>query len=231
MSISQEPLTSTDFERLQEKDQVLLSEKAYRQIKHKIATLALPPSSLINEQELREELGIGRTPIRDALRRLEVENLVTIIPRRGTFVSDLSITNLQALAEIRVELEGLAARLAAGRIDDEQLAHMEALFEGFDEVIVEGGNKALMNCDKQFHYLVYEAADNEFMEDVLDQLYTLSLRLWYLVLDRLDQEVVKEAIGEHLKIIEAFGERDGARAEKEMQRHVVGFQKQMRAEL
>ncbi len=229
--MSQDSRADTDFDSLQRKDQVLLSEKAYHQIKYKIATLELPPSSLINEQELMEELGIGRTPIRDALRRLEVENLVTIVPRRGTFVSDLSITNLQALAEIRVELEGLAARLAAQRIDDEQLARMEALFEDFDKVVAEGGNKALLNRDKQFHYLVYEAAGNEFMEDVLDQLYTLSLRLWYLVLDRLDQEVVKKAIGEHLDIIEALGERDGAKAKMEMQRHVLGFQEQMRAVL
>lgn len=231
MSMSDNSRTDSDFDGFQRKDRLLLSEKAYRQIKHKIATLELPPSSLINEQELMEELGIGRTPIRDALRRLEVENLVTIVPRRGTFVSDLSVTDLQALAEIRVELEGLAARLAAERIDGELIAKMEALFEDFDKMVAEGGNEALMERDKQFHHLVFQAADNEFLEDILAQLYTLSLRLWYLVLDRLDMDVVEQAIREHMKIIEAFKHEDCDRAESEMQQHVIEFQKQMRSVL
>lgn len=206
----------------------MLSDKAYRLLKHKIATLELPPSSVINEQELMEELDIGRTPIREALRRLEVENLVTIVPRRGTFVSGLSITDLQALAEVRQELEGLAARLAAGRASDEQLEQMEVLFEGFDRVVSQGGNEALMDRDKRFHYLVYEAADNKFLEDMLDQLYTLSLRLWYISLDKLSSQAMKEAIEEHLEIIEALREGDSDKAESAMQAHVVGFQKQMR---
>lgn len=229
--MSQDSRTDSEFASLERKDQVLLSDKAYRLIKHKIATLELPPSSLINEQALMEELGIGRTPIRDALRRLEVENLVTIVPRRGTFVTDVSITNLQALAEVRTELEGLAARLAARRVTQRQIAQMEALFERFDEIVAENGNVALMDRDKQFHHLVYRAANNEFLESILDQLYTLSLRLWHLSLDNLSQQAMKEAIAEHLKIIEALKEGDGVKAEQEMQQHVIHFQNQIKAVL
>ncbi len=105
----------------------MLSDEAYRAIKRKIATLELPPSSLINEQKLVQELGIGRTPVREALHRLALENLVTIVPRRGTFVSNVGITDLQELAEIRQELEGLAARLAVERMDADYLAEMESL--------------------------------------------------------------------------------------------------------
>lgn len=231
MSIADNARADSDLNGFQRKDRLLLSEKAYRQIKHKIATLELPPSSLINEQELMEELGIGRTPIRDALRRLEVENLVTIVPRRGTFVTGVSVTNLQSLAEVRKELEGLAARLAAERISDQQLAQMEALFEDLDQVEAQNGNEVLMARDKRFHHLIHQAADNEFLEDILGQLYTLSLRLWYLSLDRLSQEAMKEAIEGHLRVIEALRAGDAAKAEREMERHVVRFQRQMRAVL
>lgn len=214
-----------------ETESALLSDRAYQLIKHKIATLQFPPSSLINEQELMEELGIGRTPIREALRRLEVENLVTIVPRRGTFVSELSITDLQALAEIRQELEGLAARLAAERIDEGEITQMEALFEGFEQAVTREGNEVLMDRDKRFHHLLYRATRNKFLEDILDQLYTLSLRLWYFSLERLSPEAMQAAMKDHLQVIEALKEGDADRAEQAMQRHVERFQKQMKAVL
>lgn len=212
-------------------EDVLLSDQAYRLIKHKIATLELPPASLVNEQALTRELGIGRTPVRDALRRLEVENLVTIVPRRGTFVTDVSITDLQALVEVRVELEGLAARLTAQRVDAEQLREMEQLFESFDRLVAVGGNSALMDRDKRFHHLVYHAAENAFLEDTLDQFYTLSLRLWYLALDRLHHVSMVTATKEHLRIVDAFRTRDADAAEYRMQQHVLSFHDQIRAVL
>lgn len=209
----------------------MLSDQAYRLIKHKIATLELPPASLVNEQALTRELGIGRTPVRDALRRLEVENLVTIVPRRGTFVTDVSITDLQALVEVRIELEGLAARLTARRADLEQLREMEQLFDRFDSLVAAGGNDALMDRDKRFHHLVYQAADNPFLEDTLGQFYTLSLRLWYLALDRLHHAAMREATKEHLTIIDAFKRRDADAAEDRMRQHVRSFHDHIRAVL
>jgi DNA-binding GntR family transcriptional regulator len=209
----------------------LLSDQAYRLIKHKIATLELPPASLVNEQALTRELGIGRTPVRDALRRLEVENLVTIVPRRGTFVTDVSVTDLQALVEVRIELEGLAARLTARRIDPDQLREMELLFDRFDSLVAAGGNDTLMDRDKRFHHLVYQAAGNAFLEDTLEQFYTLSLRLWYLALDRLHHASMVTATKEHLRIVDAFKRRDADAAEARMQQHVLSFHDQIKAVL
>ena len=96
--------------------------KTYRQIKEKIITLRLPPASMIDEERLANQMNIGLTPVRQALRRLALENLVVILPRRGTMVADLNLADLQKIFELRVELETLAARLAAQRATPEQIA-------------------------------------------------------------------------------------------------------------
>src|SRR4030088_3327024 len=92
------------------------SEEAYLQIRERIVSLDMPPGSVVNESRLRAELNIGRTPIREALQRLARENLVRSIPHRGTFVTDINITDLARITEVRVVLESHAARLAAARI-------------------------------------------------------------------------------------------------------------------
>jgi DNA-binding GntR family transcriptional regulator len=210
---------------------LILSDKAYHLIKHQIVTLELPPSSLIDEQRLTQELGIGRTPVREALRQLAAEKLVTVVPRRGTFVADISITDLHELWEVRWNLEGLAARLAAQRIGGQQLEQMKALFDDFDQVVNESGGEAFLDIDDRFHHLLYQAANNKFLEDVLDRLYTLSARLWFMSLERLSHQVVKEAIREHTEVVVALEKGDAEEAERVIQRHIATFQEKMRAAL
>lgn len=209
----------------------MLSDEAYRAIKRKIATLELPPSSLINEQKLVQELGIGRTPVREALHRLALENLVTIVPRRGTFVSNVGITDLQELAEIRQELEGLAARLAVERMDADYLAEMESLSKNSEPSMRQANEEDWVEQDQRFHHLLYQAAGNRFLQSELEQLYTLSLRLWYLALDRLSDQAMQDAVALHAEIVEAFKAGDASRAEQTVQRDVAGFHRHVRAAL
>ncbi|NIV36357.1 MAG: GntR family transcriptional regulator, partial [Anaerolineae bacterium] len=129
-----------------------LSDKAYQLIRHKIITLELPPQSAIDEQSLMHDLQVGRTPIREALQRLAAEGLVFLAPRRGMFVSEISITDLQKIFELRMVLEGFSARLAAERATDNQLAAMEGLMRELDRTRDQDG-KALMAIDEQFHEL------------------------------------------------------------------------------
>ena len=205
-----------------------LSEKAYQLIKQKVITLELPPSAVIDEQVLMRELDLGRTPIREALQRLDSEGLVNIVPRRGTFVSDISITDLQAIFELRTVLEGFCARLAAQRITDEQIERMASVLQDLEEV-QSGDRRALMSLDQRFHSLLYAAADNEFLRATLHQLYDLSLRLWHLVLNHL--EGVRHSIEQNARVIEALRESDGAEAEALMQEHLVEFQQKIKAAL
>lgn len=207
---------------------VRLSEKAYQLIKEKIITLNLAPLSVIDEKSLTEELGLGRTPIREALHRLAAEGLVFIAPRRGMFVADISLTNLQKIFEIRMMLEGFCARLAAQRGTEEQLARMEKVAQEISEVGQED-SKALMTLDGRFHELLYDAADNEFLSDILKRLLALSFRIWYFVLDRLGN--VYGAMEYHLRLVGALKARDEELAEQLVQQHVAEFQQNIKAAL
>ena len=205
-----------------------LSEKAYQFIKEKIVTLELAPSAVIDTRALMEELGLGRTPIREALQQLACEGLVNIVPRRGMFVIDISITDLQRISEVRMFLEGFCARLAAQRVTADQIAQMEAVLQDL-EGVPSGDVKALMAIDERFHKLLYQAASNEFLADILNRLYVLSLRLWHLSLNRLGD--VREAIEQHRGVAEALKTGDGARAEALIQQHIAEFQQRIRAVL
>jgi DNA-binding GntR family transcriptional regulator len=198
-----------------------LSEKAYQLIKEKVVTLELPPSTVIDEHSLMQELGLGRTPIREALQRLDYEGLVNIIPRRGTFVSEISFTDLPRLFELRASLEGFCARLAARRITDDQIEKMETVLRDL-ETTQDENRQALMSVDERFHKLLYKAAHNEFLAETLDRLYDLSLRLWHLVFYRLAD--VRHSIEQHRGILDALKEGNEGEAEALVRKHIVEFQ-------
>jgi len=204
------------------------SEKAYQIIKDKIVTLELKPLAVIDEQALMDCLKLGRTPIREALHRLEAESLVIIAPRRGMFVANISITDLQKIFEIRIPLEGYCAQLAAQRATDAQLTEMEQVVARLDG-LTNSDTHELMAVDQTSHQLMYEAADNEFVVDVLGRLHTLSLRLWYLGLGQLKD--LKVSIEDHRQIVQALRARDGALAERLIQQHIVDFQQAVKAAL
>jgi len=206
----------------------LASERAYHLIKEKIITLELSPSSVIDEHSLMEELGLGRTPIREALQRLDAEGLVHIVPRRGMFVTDISITDLQEIFEVRIVLAGFCARLAAQRVTANQIAQMEAVLQDLEQV-QSGDYKTLMEIDRRFQRLMYKTAGNDILAESLDRLYDLSLRIWYLVLHQLGD--VRDAIEQHRQVLEALKAKDGARAEALIKEHILQFQQRIKAVL
>lgn len=208
--------------------QVRLSEKAYHLIKDQIVTLQLPPLSIIDEQALRAELKLGRTPIREALHRLAAEGLVIIAPRRGMFVADISLTDLAKIFELRMALEGFCARVASERITPEQISRMKSTLSDLGDA-TKNNAKTLMEMDVHFHELLYEAADNKFLDDTLKRLHALSLRLWYLVLDRIEN--VAEAIEQHRNIVAALEDHDGDLAEVLIREHIADFQREIKAAL
>ena len=204
------------------------SEVAYLRIRDRIVCLEMPPGSVVNEGRLREDLDIGRTPIREALQRLALENLVKSVPHRGTFVTDVNITDLARITEVRVVLEAHAARLAAERLGSQDRLSIRELLD----ILESGGatdQRELMRLDQQIHRQIYRAARNSFLESTLERYLNLSLRLWYLVVD---QEVrLREAVAEHVELLRAVLAGDGSRAEDSMRRHVSGFEREIRRAL
>ncbi|HXJ47917.1 MAG TPA: GntR family transcriptional regulator [Candidatus Acidoferrum sp.] len=201
------------------------SEAAYLRIRERIVSLDMPPGSVVNESRLREELKIGRTPIREALQRLARENLVRSVPHRGTFVTDVNITDLARITEVRVVLEGHAARLAAERLSSVDRDSFTKLLE----LLEEGPSldqRQLMRLDQQIHREIYRTARNPYLQSTLERYFNLSLRLWYLVLDR--QAGLREAVKEHAELLRAILAGDGQAADDSMRRHVTGFEREIR---
>jgi DNA-binding GntR family transcriptional regulator len=201
-----------------------LAEKAYIAIRELIVTLELGPGSVINERELVERLGIGRTPVREALRRLAQEGLVEVYPRRGMFVTDVDVRKLALLSEVRTVLESEAARLAAERATDAERAELKELLDALDAGDLD--DHALMALDERIHRAVYRCARNDLLAATLEQYYVLALRIWTIALDR--QHELNDAVQEHRALLEAIHDGDGERAATTMRAHVEDFEQAMR---
>lgn len=201
------------------------SEDAYVRIRDKIVCLDMPPGSVVEEARLREELAIGRTPIREALQRLAQENLVVVVPHRGTFVTEINITDLARITEVRVVLEGHAARLAAERCGTADRAAIRELLVRLQSSDVTD-QRELMRLDQKVHQQIYRGARNSLLESTLERYFNLSLRLWFLVLDH--EVRLREAVDEHAALLRAILAGDGDAAEASMRNHVTGFEREIR---
>ena len=206
---------------------VSLRYQAYEQIKRKIVSLEWPPGSVIDEALLQAELDLGRTPIREALQRLALEKLVVIVPRRGMFVADIGLMDLQRLFEVRVVLECMAARLAAQRGTEEQWQRMESALAGLPQNTESVDNQAIIAVDQICHEIIYEAVDNEFLRDTLVTMYALSLRLWYFALSKIGN--MRAAVLEHVAILDALKAGDAELAARLLEQHIKHFQEEIQA--
>ena len=203
-----------------------LSDRAYYAIRELIVTLELAPGSIVSERELQERLGVGRTPVREALQRLERERLIEVYPRRGIFVSNVNVLDLAVLSEVRTVLEGFAARMAAERSTAEDREATSALIADLDELSAAADERRLIHLDQRIHRHVYRCTHNPFLEATLDGYYVLTLRIWFLALDRVSR--LGDAVQEHRELLEAIRDGDPARAEDAMRRHVAGFEEAIR---
>ena len=200
-----------------------LADRAYISIRDLIVSLELAPGALIDERQLVETLGIGRTPVREALRRLAQEQLVEVFPRRGMFVTGVDVRDLARISEVRAALEPEAARLAAERATDEERDELASLS---DEI---KGGADLMGLDERIHRAVYAAAHNHLLEKTLGEYYVLALRIWMIALDRAQD--LADAVEAHRDLVHEIvvGNSDGAA--KVMRAHVENFEQAMRKAL
>ena len=201
----------------------LVAEHAYMELRDRIVTLRLPPGTVLREDELMTELGIGRTPLREAVKRLALENLVAVQPRRGTSVSAVESADIQNITEVRAELEGYAAELAALRLDPETRASAETLLHDLEALDGPADQDVLMRLDERIHRFIWEAAQNPYLAQTLERYFTHSLRIWYLVLDRVP--TLGHTVHDQTQLIEAVLDRNGPHARTIMHEHVLAFQR------
>ena len=203
---------------------VSLGEQAYRALRAKIVRLDFAPGDVLKEDALQKELDLGRTPIREALLRLQREHFVTVIPRRGMFVSGIEVEELSLLFETRAVLEPYAARLASVRGTPEQWDEMDAALahtskDGLDD------NDHLA-IDRRCHEIIWHASGNRFLWDTLDMLYAQSDRLWHLYLS--DVSDMADAVGEHQAILAGLRSGDGEAVASLVESHVHSFDEAIR---
>lgn len=157
-----------------------LTDKAYHALEEEIVTLRIPPGTVVSEAILSRRLGVGRTPVREALQRLAREWLVVILPRRGIMVSDIDPVRQLRLLEARREIERFLARSAAKRATVAQRAVFLAIADGMDAAGSANDDLAFMRLDREFNLLVLEAAGNEFAASAMSLMNGLSRRFWYM---------------------------------------------------
>ncbi len=209
-----------------------LSGRAYDAIRRKIVRLDLAPGDVVSEADLQREIGIGRTPIREALQRLAREQFIVVMPRRGMIVSGVDVTELAMLYETRAILEPYAVRLAAERGHGADWDEMEAVLAGDtpragSAAAAPGASAAeLIEVDRRCHEIVWRAAANRFLVDTLDMLYAQSDRLWHMYLA--DVADMDEAVDEHRAILGALRRGDADGAARLAEGHVRSFDAQIR---
>ena len=189
-----------------------LREMVYEELKMQILKGSIVPGTRMMEVELAEEMGVSRTPIREAIRKLEKEGLVTIEPRRGAYASMISTDDMVEILEVRQDLEGLAAFFAASRMKPEQMEELREVSAKYNEAVKAGSMEDMIKSDTRFHRIIVDSCHNKILVQMIEQLQELVLRFRYIYYDNFKR--AENMPEEHAAILDAIasGDADKARA-------------------
>lgn len=195
-----------------------LREVVFDVLRNAITSGLLPPGERLMENQLAEQLRVSRTPVREAIRKLEQEGFVVMVPRRGTYVADLSIRDINEVFEIRTALEVLAAGLAAERIAEDDLEHLERLLVEIGDYIEQGDVEKIVEADCRFHDILYGATNNKTLASIISNLrekFTAFRTISYAYPGR-----AKRSLEEHRRLVEALAQRNAAAAQQLARKHM-----------
>ena len=195
-----------------------LREIVYEELRTLILTGKIKPGTRMMEIELAEDMGVSRTPIREAIRKLEKEGLVVIEPRKGAYASEVSIKDMEDILEVRANLEGLAAYLAAERMSEEEKKELRETGERFRQAVADGDMAEMISNDTKFHHMIVESCRNNHLIHMVEQLQELVLRFRYIYYK--DFKRAEEMIPEHKRILEEIVSGNGANARFEAFNHI-----------
>jgi len=207
---------------------IMNKEEAYEELRVRIITNGVVPGEILKEKDLMAQLAIGRSPLREILFRLQEENLIKPLPRLGYMVTTLDIFEVRELVELRRELEGYAGHLAAQRITTEQLEDLRAIIREAESETAE--TKDVSNIteyfDTRFHSLLYQAAGNQKLMKVLQDLHIVMLRIWFHV--GLDAIGFAHQAQNFYEVLEALEQKDPEKARTVMEDHVDLYAAQLK---
>ena len=198
---------------------IALYQEVAERLRQRIFAQELPPGTWIDEQALAEQYGISRTPLREALKVLASEGLVTLKPRRGCYVTEISERDLDEVFSVMSMLEGECARLSATKAGKDDLARLQAIHQGLEKAAAQGDIDRFFEANQAFHLALHELADNRWLLHVIEDLrkvIKLSRHHSLFSEGRLEQ-----SLAEHRDIMAALLAGDGARAEAVMRTHIL----------
>ena len=196
-----------------------LKQQAYDEIKRKIVTCEYAPNTLLNEELLREELHVSRTPIRDALSRLEQKGLITILPKKGIMVSSLSINDINMVFEVRMMYEPYALLHYGSRIPYSVLTHSYELLSDLDAM---SEDWAFFQADDAFHAAVVQAIGNRFLLQTYEWIQDQNLR-FRVMTGQTSAPRLEDTSKEHTRILEACLKKDWSEAASAMKDHLINL--------
>ena len=202
-----------------------LRELVFEVLREAIISGQLAPGERLMEIQLAEELGVSRTPVREAIRKLELEELVLMVPRKGAYVASLSMKDVVEVFEIRGALEGLAAALAAERITEEELESLQRQLVKSAEMIGNADLQGMVEADTGFHQILYQASRNERLAQIINNLREQIQRFRQTSLSYPGR--MKIALEEHREIVDAVSARDPEMARKLAQDHIENAENSM----
>lgn len=195
-----------------------LREVVFETLRDAIINGKLAPGERLMEVQLAEEMGVSRTPVREAIRKLELEGFVVMVPRKGAYVAGVSIKDIADVFEIRAALEALAARLAAERITDDELDHLERAIVSINKVSDGKNIDKVVESDTDFHDIIYQASRNKRLINIITNLKEQIQRFRATSLAVTGR--TKTAVEEHKQIAEALSDRDAELAAELARRHI-----------
>ena len=198
-----------------------LRDTAYEAIKHRIITCAFRPGEYINEAYVSAMLGIGRTPVHQAIDRLMLEGMLDVMPRKGVIVKPVSLDEIMQIVEVRLINESHGVRLAAERAERDEIAHLSDVLARAKQWIDMRDSEQLMLLDREFHNVLALASKNFVLADTLSKLHDRSLRFWFMSLNRPGHH--SQVQEQHEAILAAIRDHDPKGAEEAMRRHIEEF--------
>ncbi|MFW6238732.1 MAG: GntR family transcriptional regulator [Bacillota bacterium] len=197
-----------------------LRKQVYEVLREAILSGKLKPGEKITEVEIAEQLNVSRTPVREAIRMLELEECIVIVPQRGVFVAGIRSTKeIDDIFQVRAELEGLAASLAAQNISREQLDKLEDYISQIKDCIENDDLQSCVKIDISFHQIIYEASDNAWLQKILDSLFEQMTRFRSESLSL--EGRMEKALDEHEKLGSALEEGDEEEARRLAREHIM----------
>lgn len=195
-----------------------LRDVVFENLREAIVEGKLKPGQRLMEVQLAEQLGVSRTPVREAIRKLELEGLVVMLPRKGAYVANMSLKDIIDVLEIRASLEGLAASLAAERINESDLQKMYKIAEEFKQSTMDADVEALLRKDVEFHECIFKATNNKKLHQVINSLWEQVYRFRVTYMSDYDSSI--NIVEEHNLIIDAIKKGDSELAKKYATEHI-----------